>query len=165
MQTPKQPPASDGARSAREPSDPSNQSLGDLVRKYKVCYEVSHELGSSGGSVRPIGFEIELAGTHGHDPQVPSADCEECARLAGVLARVLHEILPEGSDGVTFAVSVSRSQRFTPKHGNRPELTGTMSVLHDGHVQEPVDERETRARDAIVSRLRELRVPEGAWSD
>jgi len=138
----------------------------ELVHRYKVCYDISPEYGTIPGGVRPIGFEIELAGTHDHDPRVPLPTCEECARVAVALRAIAQEAIPDSSRSLVFSVRAPRiAHHFTPKHENRPDLTTTISVLHQDGVQKPIDELETRGRDEVVARLRGLGVPEGSWHE
>jgi hypothetical protein len=141
-------------------------SVRELVQKYRVCYEVAHELGPMSGSVRPIGFAIELAGTHDHSPAVSIARCPECAHAAAALQAIAYAALPGESADVSFRVQEPRiAHHFTPKHDNRPDLTATITVLHEGGAQHPVDEPEVRGRDAIVAQLTALGVPEGSWRE
>jgi hypothetical protein len=141
-------------------------SLHDLVRRYRVCFDLAHELGPTGTGVRPIGFSIELAGSHPHEPGAPIASCAECARLTTALRTIAGEVLPGAPKDVAFSVDGPRpALQFTPKHGGRPDLTVTIAVLHRESVQRPVDDSEARARDEVVARLRALGVPEGAWPE
>src|SRR5438128_998378 len=116
----------------------SDASVRGLVQKYRVCYEVAHELGATRTGVRPIGFAIELAGAHDHLPQVSLATCGDCARVAAALRAIAHEALPSEVGDVSCRVQEPRiSHHFSPKHENRPDLTATITILHQGGAERP----------------------------
>jgi hypothetical protein len=145
---------------------PTLLALRDLVRRFRVCYEVAPELAVVGDEIRAIGFTIELSGTHDHPRHEPFAGCDACFPIANALRAILAHVVPLDFRPSQFQVHDSRmSHRFAPQRGNRPELTASVTILHREGAQRPIDECELRCRDEIVGALASLGAAEIAWRD
>ncbi len=138
--------------------------LQELVRRYRVTWEARPELAVQGGALVPIGFVVQLSATHDHPVHRPSPGCPECAPLVDALKRIAHAVLPRGEHASWYDVHVSAGViQYDPAHGNRPEVSATISILHRGQITRPPDECERACLKEIRTRLTAIGAREGRW--
>jgi hypothetical protein len=140
------------------------EELQDLVRKYRVCYEVWPEYLMVDGQKTHVGFELELCGAceqgHGHFSPV----CESCQRTFEDLRQLASRIVPDGEGAVRCEIQpYDRAIHETPKRQFRPEVILTLKILHQCGFDQPVDRCEELCLKEMRKELADLGVPEGSW--
>lgn len=138
--------------------------LRELVRKHRVIWETRPEAAVRDERLTPIGFVVELTATHDHPRHPASAGCEECVPVRQALARLASAVVPRGPHASWYDIAVSANAlRFDRAHGNRAEVSATITILHNGRVNEPPDECERACLDEICGRLVALGAQERRW--
>jgi hypothetical protein len=136
--------------------------LRELVRRYRVTWEVRPEMGPSARSVAPIGFVVELNAV----PDDPAEAATIAAPRSGAVEDALAKIA--GAIGADEVVHVGRGTwQLGTAHDARAEITATVTVLHhdgkgDNRPQNPAEQERA---EALVERLRALGAQEHHWRD
>jgi hypothetical protein len=136
--------------------------LRELVRRYRVTWEMRHEMGPSARSVAPIGFVVELNAV----PDDPAEAATIAAPKSGAVEDALAKIA--GAIGSDEVVHVGRGTwQLGTGHDAQAEVTATVTVLHhDGKGDNrPEDSGEQERVAALVERLRALGAQEHHWQD
>lgn len=135
-----------------------------LVRKYRICWEVSPEYAYVDGERREIGYVVGLYGTHDEVHRTPSPGCPECAPVQRALESIVAHVVPgEGRDSFYDVVVNRSSLQYSKSRGERPDVSATISILHRKGVNRPIDECESVCLKEIVAKLREVGACEGRW--
>lgn len=130
--------------------------LRDLIERYQIAWTVRQELAVHDGTLRPIGFVVELSGTHREPKHTPTPGCEECRPLRAALERIAHAVLPDETRPSWYDVVVEAGFGFEHGRTDRPEISATISVLHRGAIDRPVDACERECVDEIGRHLSAL---------
>jgi hypothetical protein len=129
--------------------------LRDLVREFDIQWETGHERAVVGDQLRTIGLTLELTAAHPHPTQWREPGCPECVQVTAALRRVIEFVLPKEQRASFYEVSVPPARHVVGRSG-RPEMTATVTVLHEVKINEPVDACERRCLDEMVANLRSL---------
>ena len=140
-------------------STPDNE-LRELVRRYRVTWEMRPEMGPNARSVAPIGYVVELSA-------IPD-DPAEATLIAAPKSDAVEDALSKIAGAVAGAevVHVGRGTwQLGTAHDARAEVTATVTVLHhDGkRDNRPQDPAKQERAAALVERLRALGAQEHHW--
>ena len=163
-------PSRAGARAGKElhmtSPQPTAMNLSDLVKEYKVCWEVWPEYLMVGKEQRQVGFELELTGAHASGSDHPGPNCPTCRRVFRALYAIAEWTLPKEQRPSMYEIEpYEQTLRFSPVRGNRPDVTLKIKVLHRSGFQQPVDACEVRCLNEMRGRLRQLGACERQWSN
>jgi hypothetical protein len=150
--------------SSAAPGEADVERLRALVHRHEVCWETRPENAVVGGRIQPVGFLVEVSATHHEPHRTPVAGCAECSEPLLALQQILAFALPQGEHASIYEARVRwGTLQFSPRRGNRPEVVGSLAILHGSGANRPIDPCETSCRDEIVARLKQLGACEGAW--
>lgn len=146
------------------PSNIHELAPGELAERFRVCSDVWPDYTFVGHERRQIGFQLELSGTHEHGPEHPEPGCDECHEIYSALVRIAESVLPKENEDCTYQLEpYDQGLRYSARHGNRPEITLTVRILHRKAFDHPVDASEVRYLNEIQQRLEELGAGPGNW--
>jgi hypothetical protein len=137
--------------------------LGELVRRFKICWEVWPEYAAAvGQKSRHVGFELELLGS---DRSVGEFDpsCPKSAEIHAALDEIARWIL-EIDEQVSFQINDNRqSLCYARARGNRADVTLSIQILSRKGFANSVDESERNCLERAQARLRGLGAYEHQW--
>lgn len=137
--------------------------LAQLVRKYRVCWEVWPEYSSVQGAAKQTGFELELIGTHPPSVGHMSPGCVECRLVFSALVDIAEAIIPTDRRDSEYPIDgFDQSLRYAPERNNRPDVTLKIRIQHRSGFG-PVDDCERRCLLEMEERLRQLGAPQKSW--
>lgn len=137
--------------------------LAQLVKKYRVCWEVWPEYSSVHGSAKQTGFELELIGTHPPAVDHPTPGCNECRLVFSALVDIAEAIIPKDRRDSQYPIDAfDQSIRYAPERSNRPDVTLKIKIQHRSGFG-PVDECEKRCLREMEERLQQLGAPQKSW--
>lgn len=146
------------------PDEAEVERLRALVRRHEVCWETRQENANVGGRIQPVGFVVEVSATHHQPHRTPVAACAECSAPLLALQQILAFALPHGEHASVYEKRVRwGTLQFSPRRSNRPEVVGSIAILHGSGANQPIDDCERSCRDEVVARLKEIGACEGAW--
>jgi hypothetical protein len=140
--------------------DPEGIQLCELVKAYDVRWDTAPEQSVIDGELRSIGLRLELTALHARPPREPTAGCLECKPVVDALERIIHAVLPKDHRRSHYEVHVPPDQLQYTASG-RPEITATITILHNDGINEPVDACEKRCLAEMCARLAELGAKRG----
>ena len=139
--------------------------LADLVRQFRVCWEVSPEYAYVNQERRQVGFDLELYGTHEPWVEHPSPDCDHCLRVFHALQTIAEGILPQEYRPSRSDLGIyDQAIHYDRKRGERPDVVLAIKITHREGYDRPVDECENRCLNEMKQHLRELGAREGRWA-
>jgi hypothetical protein len=144
------------AEGMMSPGEVETSSVEELVARYEVCWEVWPEYTFVGHEKRQIGFQLELSGTHGPCPEHPEPGCEECQKAYSALRRIAENVLQPEGDCAWQIEPYDQGIHFSRRHGNRPEVSLTIRILHGTGLQRPVDSIEIHCLNEAQQHLEKL---------
>lgn len=141
------------------------EKLKSLVQRFSVCWDTWPEFTYVEHVKRQIGFALELAGTHEAGVEHPEPGCPHCQHVYAALRQIAEWILPREQRPSSYNLSpFDQAIGYLPAHHNRPEITLTIRILHQGaDLEQPVDECEVRCREEMEKHLAELGAGRGHW--
>lgn len=130
----------------------------DPAETYNVLYHVWPEYVAKDGSLRQVGYEIELVGAHTSDRNHPDPACLSCRHVRSALFdianTVIHDSAVAGNRDVSCHVEAHDGEIVCS--GNRPVVTVSISVRHTHGFDRPTDVAELAVLNGIQSELSEL---------
>lgn len=140
------------------------ESAKELVLRYRICWEVDAERTYVNHELRTIGFSLQLFGTHEPGTGHVTPGCEHCLIVQAALKKVAASILPQDKRLSRYEVTIaSRSLSYSHTRGDRPDVGATITILHRGPWDQPVDDCEERCLKDMEQALGELGASKGAW--
>ncbi len=140
-------------------------SASELADRFRVCSDVWPEYAFVRHEKRQIGFQIELSGTHENGQEHTEPGCEKCQEVYSALVRIAETVLPRENDECTYQLEpYDQGLRYTTRHGNRPEITLTIRILHRKGFDHPVDASEVNYLNETQQRLEELGAGPHNWA-
>lgn len=140
-------------------------SASELADRFRVCSDVWPEYAFVRHEKRQIGFQIELSGTHENGQEHTEPGCEKCQEVYSALVRIAETVLPRENDECTYQLEpYDQGLRYTTRHGNRPEITLTIRILHRKGFDHPVDASEVNYLNETQQRLEELGAGQHNWA-
>jgi len=129
----------------------------ELVSRFHVCWDVWPEYIFIKHEKRQIGFALELSGTHGNVSEHPEPGCEKCREVYQALVQIAQEVLPRGDEDCTHQFEpYDSSIHYSSRHGNRPEVTLTIRIVHRKAFERPVDASQVQYLNELQQRLEEV---------
>lgn len=145
--------------------DTQIDTLQDLVRRCRVCWQVWPEFAMVGAEQRQIGFELELSGTHEPHVKNPSPGCEQCRWIFSVLVEIAKAILPREKRPSRYEVEPYEKRIvYAQARDYRPDVTLKIKALHREQGLAPVDACEIRCIKDMQDRLKDLGACQGSWA-
>lgn len=142
----------------------SSEDLKELVRRYRICYEVWPEYEMVGGQKSQIGLALELSGTHEPDIANPEAGCIHCRRIFAAMRDVAEAILPpEGRPSRYEQGPYDQSIHHSHARGDRPDVSLTVRILHREDFHKPLDDCQERCLEEMLRNLKNLGASEVRW--
>lgn len=136
---------------------PEPLALHELISRYQVWWDVWPEYIFVNREKRQIGFDLELSGSHEHGSDYPEPGCGECRNIYSALHRIAEDLLQKEGENCTGQIEpFDQGVHYSRRHGNRPEVSLTIRILHKTALERPVDASEVRSLAAIQKRLEEL---------
>jgi len=136
--------------------------LAELVRRYRVCWEVWPEYSGTGQKSQQVGFELELLGT-GWSVGEFDPRCPESAEIHVALDAIARWIL-ETDKQVSFEIDhTGQSLYYSPARGNRPDVMLSIKIVHRTDFENPLHENERNYLKKTEDRLRQLGACEHHW--
>ena len=140
--------------------------LKELVKRFRVCWEVWPEYIVVEHQKRQIGFVLEICGTHEPGIEHPTPGCEHCQRVFAGLQEISMHIMPREQRPSVYEVQAyDHALRYAPKRRNRADVILALNIRHRTGFERPVDECEVRCLTEMKQRLRELGASEGQWKE
>lgn len=144
--------------------DTRRDGIGDLVRRFRVCWEVDPESASVNNELRKIGFSLQLFGTNEVGTEILSPGDESCIVVQVALRRIMHSILPKGERLSRYEVTIdSQALSYSNQRGNRPDVGAKIRILHRNAWDQPIDDCEKICLKDMEQALGELGASKGAW--
>lgn len=138
--------------------------LGELVQRFRVCWEVWPECLMVGREKRQVGFALELSGAHEHGVACEGPGCQHCQSVFNALLVLAVYILPRGRRPSTYKIEpYDQALHSSPAAPHRRAITLTVKILHRDGFDSPVDACEVRCLEDMKQRLRELGAPQAHW--
>ena len=139
--------------------------LVDLVKRYRVCWEVWPEYLMAGGKQQQVGFELELSGTHEPGTGHVSPGCPACRQIYRALLVITDWILPKEQRPSRYEIGpYEQALRYSIVRGNRPDVTLSVKIVHRTGFDRPVDECEMRCLKEMKEHLSQLGACERQWN-
>jgi len=141
----------------------SEQELKALITKYRICWSTYPEKAFVDGTLRQIGFRLELYGTH--PPDVVHADpgCVHCQDVWSALKRVANSITPPNDRDSEYEIETfDDSIHYSKLRKNRPDVEFHIQIIHKSGFG-PVDECENRCLNEMTAKLEQLGAPKDHW--
>jgi hypothetical protein len=138
----------------------SDLELQQLVEKHEIRWQTAREEAVVDGEIRTIGLRLELSALHSHPEHPPVAGCSECKPVVHALERVIDAVLPKEHRRSHYEVSVPPAMLNYTTSG-RPEITATITILHNEGINDPVDPCETQCHAEMTAKLKALGAREG----
>lgn len=139
--------------------------LVDLVRRFRVCWEVWPEEARVGTERRRIGFAIELSGTHEEGGGHPGPGCHRCKEIFAALHEIAEHILPREERPSCYEIGLYDSAlHYSPIRKNRPDVSLTVRINHRHRISDPVDGCQVQCLREMTQRLKQLGAPERQWA-
>ena len=142
----------------------NTKSLTDLVRQFRVCWEVSPEYAYVNQERRQVGFDLELYGTHEPWVEHPSPDCDHCLRVFRALQTIAEGIVPQEYRPSRSDLGIyDQAIHYARKRAERPDVVLPIQITHREDYERPVDGCENQCLTEMKQRLREIGAYEGRW--
>jgi len=136
--------------------------LKELVRQFRVCWEVWPEHIAVAGQRRQVGFALELSGTHEPAVDHPTPGCLHCRKVFAALQVIAVYILPRDERQSMYDIEPFDSAiHYSPRRSNRLDVFLTIRIIHREHFDRPVDACEIRCLEEMKQRLQELGAGQG----
>lgn len=140
--------------------------LAELVRRYRMCWEVWPEQAVIGSEIRQIGFRLELLGTHEDGVEHATPGCPACIPVIAALRVIAEYILPrESRPSIYGAEPYDYAFHYSPARMDRPDIVIAVTILHRGNLEDPVGECQRKCLSEMKQRLEALGVQNRSWSE
>ncbi len=144
--------------------------LAELVKRYRVCWEVWPEYSMVDGQEKLVGFELTLSGTHESATQHTGPGCLSCRRIYSALHSLTEWVFPqEEQPSIYQSRSYEAALRYSAVRGSQAalavkiEVTLKVKIVLLKKFEQPADECEKRCRET-KEHLSELGTCERPWS-
>lgn len=139
--------------------------LGELVKRYQVCWEVWPEYLIVDGKEKQIGFELELSGTPELGTEHVGPGCPACRQVYQSLNTIASWILPKDDRPSIYEIGpFQQALRYSSVRAMRPDVTLSVMILHRQRFDQPVDECQVRCLDDMQKKLRVIGACQRQWT-
>ena len=129
----------------------------ELVQRYGVRCVILPEVSASEIGVCPVGFELELHGTHEQSGEHPARNCERCRRVYAALRVIAEWIFPCEERPSTCEIEVqSPFVTSSPSSAQRASVKLTFRVVRRAGRDPIVCNCEPHCLEKIEERLKAL---------
>lgn len=137
----------------------------DLIKRYKICWEVWPEWIVNNSRLAKRGFELELLGTHVEGTDHISPGCEACVEVYDALRKLAGFIIPQGQNRPTFfeIEPFEPALRYASVRKNRPDVLLEIKIVHRSGLG-PIDDCERHCLQLMQNRLHALGAYRGRWA-
>lgn len=137
----------------------------DLIRRYKICWEVWPEWAGSNSHLEKTGFDLELLGTHAEGTDHVSPGCDACIEVYSALRKVAEHVVPHNPNLPTmFEIEpFEPALRYAAIRKNRPDVLLEMKITHHSGLG-PIDDCEKHCLQLMQNRLDALGAYRGQWA-
>ena len=137
----------------------------ELVKRFRVCWEVWPEYLLVSGARRQVGFELLLCGAHEQGVNSLTPGCPHCCRVFEALQEIATWIEPQEFRQSKYRIGCyDAALHYAALRQHRPDVALSLKFLHREHIEAPVDECQLHCLEEMKARLRSLGAPEGRWS-
>jgi hypothetical protein len=148
----------------KEDNSKSSEDLKELVRRYRICYEVWPDYEMVESQKRQIGLALELSGTHEPDIVDPEAGCIHCRKIFVAMREIAEAILPpEGRPSRYEMDPYDQSIHHSHARGDRPDVSLTVRIFHREDFHKPLDDCQERCLSEMLQNLKNLGASEIRW--
>lgn len=117
-----------------------NGGMTEVIQKQGIRWHISPVTTDRECGAHPVGFYLELFGTHCHPECLPANDCPECQAVIRGLNQLLDELLPQQPQEKSDFLTVCRpSIGYSSRTGFRIEAVISVMIPDDKQGQRPVD--------------------------
>jgi len=128
----------------------------ELVKKYRIIWEVWPEYLMVGGNKQQVGFELVLAGAH-EEGTHPTPGCPKCVELFQHLKEIANWLLPNMERQSMYEIETYDSSiHRAVKRKLRPEVTLSLKILHRRGYDQPVDACELECLNEMQDKLKSI---------
>jgi hypothetical protein len=143
----------------------TDESLCELSRKYRVCWETRPEYVIRNGKQQQVGFELELSGTHVPGVEHPTPGCRHCQEVFHALIDIAEQSLPTEIRSTKYELQPYEARiLYAQARDYRPDVTLKVKILHRDGSLNPVDRCEERCLAEIEHHLQELGACRRLWT-
>jgi hypothetical protein len=137
----------------------------ELIKRYKVCWEVWPEWIVNNSHLDKMGFELELLGTHAEGTEHVTPGCDACVEVYKALWKVAKHVIPQGGNLPTeFEIEpYEPALRYASIRRNRPDVLLEMKIVHRVGLG-PIDDCERHCLQLMQIRLDALGAYRGRWA-
>ena len=132
------------SRQTNPPAGAQLEEFKQLVRKYRICWEVWPEYLMVAGNKRQVGFELVLVGAH-EEGTHPTPGCPKCLDLFQHLKEI--------------AIHRAVKRRL------RPEVMLSLKILHRQGYDQPVDACEVDCLNEMQDKLKNIGAQRDVWQE
>lgn len=139
--------------------------LQQLARQHQVCWQVwpLHHVDPATG-MRPVGYQLELLGTHHEPAHTPGPGCDECVPVYDALRQIAEWIMPKQERDSVYRIGIfDHAMRFSPQRGFRNDVQLVITIQHRTGFTDPVDECEIECLGEMEQSLRALGARKHHW--
>jgi hypothetical protein len=132
------------------------------IERFKVCWETFPEMAGTNHARHPIGFSVELFGTHDRSDIVPTAGCKDCIPVLQALLGIADAVVPDEWRDAVDRVRAHSGIEYATERGGRPDIVVTITMIPQ-RDRPPDPSAMAECRRAVTDRLRALGASERSW--
>jgi hypothetical protein len=138
--------------------------LSEKVRRFQVCWEILPELAGTSHERRPIGFNVELYGTHDRPDTTPTAGCRHCLPVLHALLELAEFIVPDPWRDSLEAIRARSGLEYATERAGRPDVVVVVTVLPRSIVERELEASVLAGcRRDVEKRLMDVGAAERSW--
>lgn len=138
--------------------------LQESVKRYEVCWETFPELAGTNQEREPVGFVIELYGTHNRSDIVPTAGCMHCIPVLQALVEIADFVVPAPWRDALDALRAHSGIEYAKERGGRPDVVVAITMIprQDGKLD---SDAIAQCLASVKERLEQLGTCERSWRE
>jgi hypothetical protein len=153
------------SRQTNPPAGAQLEQFKQLVKKYRICWEVWPEYLMVAGNKRQVGFELVLAGAH-EEGTHPTPGCPKCLDLFQHLKEIASWLLPDVERQSMYEIETYDSSiHRAVKRRLRPEVMLSLKILHRQGYDQPVDACEVDCLNEMQDKLKNIGAQRDVWQE
>jgi hypothetical protein len=153
------------SRQTNPPAGAQLEQFKQLVKKYRICWEVWPEYLMVAGNKRQVGFELVLVGAH-EEGTHPTPGCPKCLDLFQHLKEIASWLLPDVERQSMYEIETYDSSiHRAVKRRLRPEVMPSLKILHRQGYDQPVDACEVDCLNEMQDKLKNIGAQRDVWQE
>lgn len=157
----------DDIRTTRDPdhsADTNVEELAELVRHYRVCFELWPLRFRRDDQLVQIGFELDLLGTPPGDRGSLLPGEDRGFQLFEALGRIAHWAASDAPPSVEYEFRVfSEAIHYSERRRSRPDVMLAIEIVHRTNYTGDVDAAQVECVHRLIASLKTLGVQENSW--